>query len=148
MEFVKREGLLHPAQSGFRASHSTESAVVEVSEAIRECLDAGGRAALILLDLSAGFDSVPHSLLLSRLTEIGVSGTVWGWLRSFLEGRAQQIWLPPSSSSSQLVTTGVPQRFSLSPLLFNIYVTPLVYLAEDLGAKVMAYADDTQLLLT
>lgn len=140
--------MLHPAQSGFWATYSTESALLEVSEANRECLDAGRRAALVMLDLSAACDTVPHSLLLDRLSEIGISGSVWGWIRSFLEGRSQQVWLPPCASAPQSKATGVPQGSSLSPLLFNIYVTPLVYLVETLGAKVMAYANDTQLLFS
>lgn len=147
-DFVEGAGLLHPAQSGFRAAYSTESALVEVSEAIRECLDVGGRAALILLDLSAAFDTVAHNLLLTRLADMGISGAALSWLKSFLEGHTQQVWLPPSSSSPQEVMTGVLQGSPLSPLLFNLYITPLIYLAEELGSKIIAYADDTQLLFT
>lgn len=143
--YVEASGLLHTAQSGFRATYSTESALLEVVESIRDRLDAGGKAALVLLDLSAVFDTVPHSLLLARLYDIGISGSVLLWIKSFLAGRSQRVWLPPCTSDSVSVTTGVPQGSSLSPILFNIYMTPLVYLAESLGAKVMAYADDTQL---
>lgn len=101
-----------------------------------------------MLDLSAAFDMVLHALLLTRLSEVGIADTALGWLTSFMEDRSQMVWLPPCASAPQSVTTGVPQGSSLSPLLFNIYVTPLIHLAEELGAKVIAYADDTQLLFT
>lgn len=89
--YVEDSGLLHVAQSGFRATYSTETALLEVAESIREHLDAGGRAALVLLDLSAAFDIVPHSLLLARLADIGVSGSVLLWIKSFLAGRTQSL---------------------------------------------------------
>ncbi|XP_069061954.1 myb-related transcription factor, partner of profilin-like [Pleurodeles waltl] len=55
--------LLHPSQMGFRAQHSTESALLTVTESARQLLDQGGHTAIILLDLSAAFDTVDHYLL-------------------------------------------------------------------------------------
>lgn len=86
-EFVETNSLLHQSQSGFRANFSTETALLEVSKAIKEVVDGGGKAILILLDLSAAFDTIPHDRLLLRLRECGFGGTVLNWFSAFLKNR-------------------------------------------------------------
>lgn len=145
-DFIEVTNALHPSQLGFRANYSTETALLEVTETIKSTLDRGGKAVLILLDLSAAFDTVPQRRLLQRLSECGIRGTVFRWFSSFLEGRQQSVWSPPFSADIPPLNVGVPQGSVLSPTLFNIYMAPLASLAEQRGAKVITYADDTQLL--
>lgn len=87
MEYAKNHNLLHPTQLGFRDNYSNETAHLEVTEHLKEKLDQGGRAILILLDLLAVFDTVPHMRLLVRLRNMGFGGRALDWISSYLEDR-------------------------------------------------------------
>ncbi|KAJ1179293.1 hypothetical protein NDU88_004527 [Pleurodeles waltl] len=69
---LEENQLLYPSQMGFRAQHSTESALLAGTEELKYVLDQGEAAAIILLDLSAAFDTVNHKILVQRLKEVGV----------------------------------------------------------------------------
>jgi len=76
---------------------------------------------LAMLDLSAAFDCVGHSILLQQLQRnFGLTGVVLRWLTSFLCGRAQQMIYNGRLSEIQRVRYGVPQGSVLGPLLFTI----------------------------
>ncbi len=75
--------LLEPFQSGFRSGHSTETALVMVLNDLLIIADSGACGILVLLDLSAAFDTICHGILLDRLHGwIGLSGTVLSWFKS------------------------------------------------------------------
>lgn len=74
--YAETNQVFHQSQLGFRSNFSTETTLLEVSEAIKETLDKGGKVVRILLDLSAAFDTVPHDQLLLRLQECGYEATV------------------------------------------------------------------------
>jgi hypothetical protein len=77
-------------QSAYQAGHSTETAVLRVLSDILGALDRGDLAVLVLLDLSAAFDTVDHVTLLCRLeTSYGVAGAALSWFASYLHGRNQ-----------------------------------------------------------
>ena len=84
-DYLGKHNLLPKHQSGFRAHHSTETAVLKVMSDILSAADRGNVTLLGLLDMSAAFDTVDHSILLDRLgTFFGIMGTALAWLRSFL----------------------------------------------------------------
>ena len=92
MTYLKDNTLLPDLQSGFRAHHSTETAVLKVMSDILLALDSGNLALLTLLDLSAAFDSVDHVTLLSRLHKsYGLDDVVLSWFSSYLTGRTQYV---------------------------------------------------------
>uniref|UniRef100_A0A803TFX4 Reverse transcriptase domain-containing protein n=1 Tax=Anolis carolinensis TaxID=28377 RepID=A0A803TFX4_ANOCA len=133
--FLVDTDFLDPAQSGFRPGHGTETALVALVDDLRRELDRGSVSLLVLLDLSAGFDTVDHGILLGCLAGMGLGGTVLQWLRSFLEGCSQMVSL----------TCGVPQGSVLSLMLFNIYMKPLGEIIRSFGVRCHLYADDVQL---
>jgi len=132
-------------QSAYRPHHSTETALLRVQNDILTSIDNKEVTLLVLLDLSAAFDTVDHTILLSRLKNIGITGLVYDWFSSYLSGRTQAVFLDGVSSDSVNLTCGVPQGSVLGPILFNIYTQPLGEIARKHGLNYHFYADDTQL---
>ena len=89
LPFLKSSDIFEPLQSGFSAHHSTESALLKVFNDLLSIVDSGNNAVLILLDLTAAFDTVDHDVFIARLEHwAGVKGTSLQWFRSYLTNRA------------------------------------------------------------
>jgi len=102
---------------------------------------------LVLLDLSAAFDTVDHSILLRRLEHTYQLGSVaLEWFRSYLVGRHQHVRTSSSSSTPALIMCGVPQGSVLGPILFLLYTADLPSLIESHGFIPHLFADDMQIL--
>jgi hypothetical protein len=140
--------LLEPLQSAYREFHSTETALLKVHDDVCMALDAGKCVLLVLLDLSAAFDTIDHDILLSRLLDLGITGTPLQWLTSYLNNRHQSVTINGILSSSQTLHSGVPQGSVLGPLLFCIYISPLGQLIRRHSLNFHQYADDNQLYLS
>ena len=101
---------------------------------------------LVLLDVSAAFDTVDHNVLLSRLhSKFGISGTALEWFRSYLNGRSQRVMVQGNLSRSLNLDFGVPQGSCLGPLLFTIYASKLFDVIKVHLPPVYCYAVDLQL---
>ena len=86
---------------------------------------------LVLLDLSAAFDTVDRSVLLRRLqTSFGISGAPLDWFKSYLSARSQRVSIPGALSDSLPLDWGVPQGSCLGPLLYVIYSSKLFNIIE------------------
>lgn len=134
-------------QSGFRKKHSTETALLRVSNDIMMSSDSGKCSVLVLLDLSAAFDTVDHGILLDRLREwVGISGSALSWFASYLKERSFSVAVGPFKSDSSPLLCGVPQGSVLAPILFTLYMLPLGLLISTFkGISYHFYADDIQL---
>jgi len=133
-------------QSAYRTLHSTETAMTKVVNDLLLAADSGNPSVLLSLDISAAFDTLDHSRLLQRATEVfGFTGNVRVWLGSYLSGRTSYVSVGGSCSSTTNCTTGVPQGSVLGPLLFTIFTTPVGRLIESYNICYHQYADDTQL---
>ena len=110
-------------QSAYRQFHSTETAVNKLVNDLLLAADQGQVSALCLLDLTAAFDTVDHSLLLTRLQKcFGVEGSCLEWFSSYLSGRSYCVVVDGVSSKVIYIICSVPQGSVLGPVLFILYV--------------------------
>ncbi len=145
--FLLKCNLLDANQSGFRCEHSTETALLLVTEALRIAKADSKSSVLILLDLSAAFDTVNHQIFLTTLSSLGITGITLHWFESYLTGRSFKVaWGGEVSTEHQLVT-GVPQGSVLAPLLISTYTTSLGPIIQAHGISYHCY-DDTQLYIS
>ncbi len=106
--------------------HSTESALLKMFNDILLAVDSGKNTVLLLLDLTAAFDTVDHNILLCRLEHLfGIRGIALQWLNSYIRDRSFSVELGKFSSSVAPIICGVPQGSILGPFLFNLYMRPL-----------------------
>ena len=141
--------LYEPFQSAYRPGHSTETAMLRVQNDILRELDDGKGVFLVLLDLSAAFDTVSHHILLKRLSkQFGVTGNAANWIQSYLTGRTQSVLVSGKYSEPAVLKYGVPQGSVLGPGLFSDYSSPVASLVRLHDISVHCYADDTQLYVS
>lgn len=135
-------------QSAYRAFHSTETALIRVHNDIMTSLNRKKMVALVLLDLSAAFDTISHRILLDRLhDDYGVSGVSLKWFESYLQHRTQSVKIGNDKSDKIELPCGVPQGSVLGPILFSLYVRPVAHIARSFDIENMFYADDSQLYI-
>lgn len=133
-------------QYGYKKGHSTELLLVNVVNSLLNAFDNKYATVLLLLDLSAAFDTVDQDKLLQILYNyIGITGTAFKWFISFLKGRTQKVMINNSFSTTESLNYGVAQGSVLGPRLFNIYTKPLYPHIHASAFEVEGYADDHQL---
>ncbi|XP_078248725.1 uncharacterized protein LOC140706526 [Pogona vitticeps] len=108
----------------------------------------GKMSLLVLLDISATFDTVDYGVLLGRHSKLGISGLVLAWLQSFLEDYPQRVQLGECILAPWNLNCGVPQGLIISPMLFNIYMRLLGGVIRGCGALYHQHTDGTQLCIS
>ena len=135
-------------QSGYRKDHSCETATLTIYNDILCLNDTKSKVVLLLLDLSAAFDTVNHEILLAKLKKVyGLRSNVLNWFKSYLSDRAFTVTINGERSSKCYLRIGVPQGSILGPILFILYTKELSSIAKKHGFSIHLYADDTQLYI-
>ena len=134
-----------PFQSGYKKCHSTETLLIRVVNDLLIASSESKATIVMMLDLSAAFDTVDHGKLLTILkNELGIIGTAWKWFHSFLTGRCQKVRVDGVEFYEVIIKFGVPQGSVLGPVLFNIYIRSLYTTTKSLSFAIQGYADDHQ----
>ena len=147
LPFLESKAVIPKFQSAYRELHSTETALCRIYNDLVENCCLGQTSLLILLDLSAAFDTIDHDMFIQDLIDFGVSGSAISVIKSYLIGRSQCISIDAAISDFSELEYGVPQGSILGPILFTIYVSGLSNLLKSHGVDFHLYADDTQIYI-
>ena len=145
-KILNSENLLFANQHAYRKFHSTTTSLTQLTELIHEEIEKGNIIGIASLDLSKAFDTIDHNLLLKKLVDLQFSKNVVEWIKSYLEGRKQRTRFKDYTSEEETVQAGVPQGSILGPILFIIFTHDFQQAMKSPDIKVIAYADDTQLV--
>ena len=141
--YLSANDLHVPSQFGYKRHHSCETFLLKLIDDILVTVDSKLGVVVLIIDLSAAFDTVDHTVLLHILqSKFHIVGSALSWLKSFLSGRTQRVKIGDSLSSPLTILYGVPQGSILGPLLFNLYCSSLSEAFSQAGFASMGYADD------
>ena len=131
------------SQYGYKKHHGCDTMILKLIDDIFVAVDKKFGVVMLIIDLSAAFDTVDHRLLLNMLQfKYRITGSALAWLKSFLTGRLQRVKIGNSLSDPLLVLFGVAQGSILGPLLFNLYCSSINEVFKSCGFDCMGYADD------
>ena len=143
-EHFRNANLFYESQYGFRTSHSTELAALELMNRNILAMDQNKKPINIFMDLSKAFDTLDHPILMEKLKYYGIQGTALKLFESYLSNRRQLIDFDTNFSDELPIQMGVPQGSILGPLLFIIYMND--FHQSTTKFKPIIYADDTTLV--
>ena len=144
-KYLDLHSIITPHQYGFRAGHTTMDQLTIVYNDVSKHVDAGHVVDMVLFDFSKAFDVVSHTILLQKLSCLGISGLVLKWLADFLIGRVMFVEISGARSNPKPVLSGVPQGSVLGPILFLIYINNI---ASSLSSHFKIFADDLKIYAT
>lgn len=139
--YMESNNILTQAQHAYRNGHSTETALLHMTDEWLAALDQGKLVALLLLDFTSAFDLIDHDILLRKLTHYHFEDGAINWMTSYLTGRKQSTYINGSFSTPRMTACGIPQGSCLGPLLYIIYSNDLPLALTNQNA--FMFADDT-----
>ena len=145
MDHAYKTGNLERLQSAYHSNHCTETALLKIKADILDNMDNQCVTGILLLDLSAAFDTVSKNLLVNCLFyRFGVCDKALGWIESYLLDQTQKVKISNNESTPAVLTQGVPQGSILGPILYTLFMSPVGDLCKEHMIDYHSYVDDTQ----
>ncbi len=120
--YLERKCIFYNNQFGFRSQHSTELAILTITDKIQNAIENNNYSCDIFLDFSKAFDTVHHGILINKLGKYGIRGIAEDWFASYLAGRQHYVSVNNIMSSFHEVNCGIPPRIrSGSPFIYSVY---------------------------
>ena len=146
IDHVDSNNLGEKFQSSYKKTHSTESALLKVKNDLLQSIDDNKAVLVVLLDMSAAFDTVDHALFLQRLDKrFGIRGYANSWFKTYLENRTTKVAINQMFSDDHILKYSLPQGSIIGPQGFIMYTSPIGDIIRKHNICFHAYADDVQL---
>lgn len=142
-DYLRTNNLIYKLQSAFRPGHSTETALIKLTDEILFNMDRDEVTGLVFIDFKKAFDIIDHELLLKKLSAYGASISTVNWMKSYLSERKQFTKLGNTISDRLPIKNGVPQGSILGPVLFLLFINDMPLHISTSNMDI--YADDTTL---
>ena len=123
---MRNNDFLYNLQSGFRRSHSTETALIHLIDQLLSDMDKDHVSGLVFVDYKKAFDLIDHGILLSKLEAYGVASKELLLLENYLNDSKQSVVMDGVQSEQGVITHCVSQGMILGPPLFIIFVNDLL----------------------
>ena len=130
VEYLDSNSIIHPNHHGSRTGHSTATALVQMYDRWVDEVDQGDMVGVMMVDLSAAFDMVDHTILLDKLRIYGLTEAALQWMTSYLDGRSQSVYIDGCLSPALNIEYGVPQGSILGPLLYILFTNDVPHLVH------------------
>jgi len=132
--------LIYEHQYGFLPSRSSEHNLIQIVNYISNALNDNMYCIGVFLDLKKAFDVCSHSILLKKLSKMGIQGNALKWFASYLRDRSQCVDIGGTFSTFRDLAISVIQGSTLGPILFLCYIND--FWSSTLLFSVL-FADDT-----
>lgn len=139
-EYIQANNILSESQSAFRRDHSCESSLNLVLNQWKLERDSKKVILAVFLDLKRAFEAVDRSILIKKMRNYGIDGTVLKWFESWLADRKQCVKYQEVLSEMKDIELGIPQGTPLSCMTFNVFFNDVVHYVHD--CHINLFADD------